>query len=195
MAVPVVRARPRRPGSGRSWRARAGLGLGPGPGPAAGLCRCRRAPGKPRCRLLSSAARSPPPVNVLGGVGPRGSLSVLGQPSPGRRCEPPPLAASRRSFRASGEAVFDLHFLLSHGARAAASPVTSRSRPAWRRRLQREFSCVSSPARHAWPPRGGFPAALPAPARAPAPRRPPAASSLTAPGKVTAARRLVLGCR
>lgn len=104
-----------------------------------------------------------PPVNVLGGVGPWGSLSVLGQPSPGRRCSPPLLAPSRRSFRASGEAVFDLHFLLSHGARAAASPVTPRSRPAWRRRLQREISCVSSPARHAWPPRGGFPAALPSP--------------------------------
>lgn len=134
MAIPVVRARPRRPGSGRWWQA------GAGPGPAAGLCRWRRVPGKPCCRLVSSAPLFSPSLLSGGGGGGSGVVVRLGAAASG----PPLPAPSRRPLRASGEAAFDLHFLLSHGARAASSPVTPRSRSARRRGLQRGFSCVSS---------------------------------------------------
>lgn len=86
MAVSVVRARPRRPGWGPGWRAGAGLGLGL----AAGLCRWRRAPGKPRRRVVGPLSFSPPYCPG----GPWGSLSVLGQPPPDRLCpRRPPLTA------------------------------------------------------------------------------------------------------
>lgn len=97
---------------------------GAGDGPGHGALSVGKSAGEAPVQSGLSALSSPTycPGDSLG------SLSVSRQLPPSRFClpPPPPLAAAP----GLGETVCDLYFLLSHGARTAASPVSPCSWPA-----------------------------------------------------------------
>lgn len=141
------------------------LAAGAVPGPELGLERPQVFVGEGERRGSPAAARpSPRPRAPALSRGAAGVVVRLGAAS-----GPWLPAPNRRPLQASGEAVFDLHFLLSHGARAAPSSVT----PA-----PGADGCSADPPAFPRPsprppkPQGGFPRRA---ARAPAPLRPPTA--------------------
>lgn len=155
------------------------LAAGAVPGPELGLERPRSFVGEGELRESPAAARPSPRPRVLALS--RGAAGVVVRLRAASGLWLP--APNRRPLQASVEAVFDLHFLLSHGARAAPSSVTpapgaggcSADPPAFPR-----------PSPRPPPAQGGSPLRCPRPGPAPTPDR---------TGKVTVDRRLVLGCR
>lgn len=134
-------------------------------GPELGLERPRVFVGEGE-RRGSPAAAWPSPCPLIPALS-RGAAGVVVQlGAASGPCLPAP---SRRPLQASGEAVFDLHFLLSHGARAALSSVI----PA-----PGAGGCSADPPAFPRPsprpplPQGGVPRRA---TRAPAPLRPPTA--------------------
>lgn len=125
------------------------------PGLGLGLERPRRFVGEGE-RRGSPAAAWPSPCPRVPALSRRAAGVVV---QLGAASGPRLPASNRQPLQASGEAVFDLHFLLSHGARAAPSSVTSAPGAGG---CSADPPAFPRPSPRLPPPQGGFPAALPA---------------------------------